>query len=344
MPAISLKNAAACLRFNIANNIPTFIWGPPGVGKSQVVHQVLKELKYNIIDIRLSLRDPVDLRGLPLQDVKGGSTKWLPPAELPNVARDGDKGGLFLDEANTASLAMQSAAMGLVLDRKLGEYHLPDGWVPIAAGNRLIDKAAAQRMGTALKNRFSHLEIGVDLDSWCEHANKAEFHPMVVGFIRFRPDLLHIMPGTGVKGSTSIPAEANAFPTPRAWEVVCKYADASEAIRQTLVASVVGEGPAAEFEGFARVWARLPSINEIFTSPKSARVPPMDEPSVHFAVAAAVARRCNKDNFDNALIYAARLTKEFEVMIAVDAVKRDPALQKTRAFAKWAVNNQEVVI
>ena len=82
---------------------------------------------------------------------------WYVPDELPRVERDGEFGYLFLDEINTGSPQMMAVMMQLVLDRKVGEYTLPPGWRIIAAGNRVSDRAAAQRMPTALRNRFAHI-------------------------------------------------------------------------------------------------------------------------------------------------------------------------------------------
>lgn len=330
---MTLKTLSTCLEYNIMKDIPTFIWGPPGVGKSQTVWQVADRLGYSVIDMRLSLRDPVDLRGLPLVDPVKGTTRWLPPGELPQVKRDGRKGILFLDEANTASMQMQSAAMGLVLDRKLGEYTLPEGWVPVAAGNRMSDKAAAQRMGTALKNRFAHFEIVPDLEAWTTWAAKTGLHPMVIGFVRFRPALLHVMP----KG------EENSFPTPRAWEKVAKVADAPEAIRLQLVSAIVGEGAGIEFEGFCQIFKDLPSIDQILKAPRTVRCPDASEVAACWAVSQALATRVVRENFAQALDYTERLPKEFQVSMVVDAINREPDLKKTKSYVNWAVANQEVV-
>jgi len=334
MTAMSLKLAGECIEQYILSNTPVFLWGPPGIGKTSIVQQVAKKLSMGLIDIRLSLRDPVDLRGLPMTDLNTGKTRWLTPAEMPYIERDGERGILFLDEANTATQAMQSAAMGLVLDRKVGDYHLPPGWLPIAAGNRLVDKAAAQRMGTALRNRFAHIEVAVDLDAWCGWAKSSTIDPLMIAFLRYRQELLHKMP-TG---------DENAFPTPRAWEQAAKFVASPESVRQKLITGLVGEGPAQEFEAFARLWKQLPSIGQIIENPKSVAVPDDKEPAVFYAIASALARRATPQNFANILEYAARIPKEFCVSIAVDAVKRDPELQKTAAFAKWAVSNSEIVI
>ena len=333
---ISPKTLASCLVECIKANIPAMAWGKPGIGKSDVVRQVAASLGYGLIDFRATLRDPVDLRGLPLVDAKTGTTRWLAPNELPNADRDGDKGILFLDELPNAPPLMQASCFGLVLDRQLGEYRLPEGWVPIAAGNRMADRSASQRMPSALKNRFAHFEVQADIDSWSDWANKAELNPLIIAFVRYRAELLHKMPE----------GDDNAFPTPRAWQSVSRCFDKSMAmhLRFSLVTGLVGPGPAAELEAFITSWTRLPPIQQIIDNPKSAMVPNMDEPGLMYAVSSAIARKATRETFGNVLTYAARLPKEFEILTAVDAVRRDPLLTKSSAFVQWAVRNQSVVV
>lgn len=330
---MTLKLAATALCSYVSADIPVMLSGPPGVGKSEVVYQVAERLKYNVVDLRVSRMDPVDLHGLPIQDVKSMTTKWLPPDALPDEKRDGLKGLLFLDELPHASEAMQKACFGLVLERRLGKYVLPKGWVPIAAGNRIVDRAGVIKMPTPLRNRFAHIEVAVDLESWVEWANRNNIHALVSGFIRWKSELLHMMPQ----------GEDNAFPTPRAWAKVSLLAEADESIRQHLVEGLVGPGPAGEFESFCRTYARLPSMKEILTSPKTARVPPADEPGVYYAVASAVSKRATADNLANIVTYMNRLPKEFEVFMMTDAVHRDKTLTDCKAFANWSIDNQEVV-
>lgn len=334
MSIMNLKMLAECLKYNISKDIATMISGPPGVGKTSVTHQVANDIDYSLIVLILSIRDPVDLRGLPLIDPIKGTTRWLAPGELPQEKRDGKKGILFIDEINTVGKQMEAAALGLVLERKLGEYRLPPGWIPVAAGNRLIDKASANRMGTAMKNRFAHFEIVADVDAWVNWAVKAKLNPLVIGFIKFRPELLHKMP----------PGDENAFPTPRAWETVSKVAEAPDNIRLQLVSAIVGDGAAMEFEGFLQVYKGLPSISQILADPRGVHVPGVDKPAALWAVSQALSLYVTASSFGNAIIYTGRMPKEFQVSMVVDAVHRDATLMKTKAFVQWAVANQDVVI
>lgn len=331
---VSIDVAAICITALIDANEPAFLWGPPGVGKSEAIRQIAKDTGRGLIDFRASLRDPVDLRGLPLVDEKTNKTRWLSPHELPNVERDGARGILFMDELNVASQAMQAACFGLVLERRIGEYVLPEGWVPIAAGNRRADRAAAQRMPTALRNRFAHFEVEADLGAWCKWATIAGIDPQMIAFLRYRTELLHVMPA----------GDQNAFPTPRAWAKVAKIINQPESVRHHLIRAIVGEGAAAECEGFLRLWANLPPIAEILRSPTTAKKPGDDQPAEMYAVATALARKVDRTTFGNALIYAKRLPAEYGVIIAKDAVARDPKLKETEAFVSWALENKDVVL
>jgi MoxR-like ATPase len=180
-----------------------FVWGGPGSGKSAVVKQLAKKRGLALRDIRVLLLDPVDLRGLPY--LSDGRSKWATPDFLP---QDGE-GILFLDELNAAPPMVQASCYQLVLDRKLGEYTLPEGWSIIAAGNRDSDRAVTNRMPTPLRNRFVHLDFEVDMQEWSQWAIQSAIRPEVIAFLRFRPNLLSVFD-----------RDSNVFPSPRSWEFV----------------------------------------------------------------------------------------------------------------------------
>lgn len=331
---MDIKNAKKAMLAYMQHDIPTFLWGAPGVGKSDAVRQVADELEQPVIDFRAILRDPVDIRGLPAIDNKAGIARWLPPSDLPNEDRDGAEGILFMDELNAAPQAVQAACFGLVLDRKVGEYHLPPGWRIIAAGNRSSDRAAAQRMPTALANRFAHIDVETSTEAWAEWANTSNLAPEIVAFIRFRPALLHAM--------DTASNDLRTFPTPRAWANVAKFVNSTQDtdFRFQLSKGLVGEGPAIELEGFLRIYQNLPSLAAILSAPKQTKVP--DEVAARFAIASGLARKVTTKNFQNALSYAERMPKEFEVMMVLDAIKRDNKLSHTNTFVEWASKNQNV--
>jgi len=146
------------------HHTPVMIWGPPGVGKSQLVSDIAQQHSVPLVDIRLSQLEPTDLRGIPFRSE--GLVEWAVPRMLPDADRHGSKGILFLDEITSATPAVSAAAYQLILDRCLGEYVVPEGWVIFAAGNRQGDRGVTYSMPSPLANRFTHFNFDVNVDDW----------------------------------------------------------------------------------------------------------------------------------------------------------------------------------
>lgn len=305
---------------------PAFIWGPPGIGKSEVVQQVAAQRQVALKDLRVILLDAVDLRGLPY--LADRQTKWAIPDFLP---REG-KGILFLDELNAAPALVQAACYQLVLDRKLGDYSVPDSWDILAAGNRESDRSNTTRMPTALRSRFVHLNFEVDHKEWQNWALANSVRDEVIALLSLRPDLLH-----------QFDRDANAFPSPRTWKFVSDIlnTDPSPTIEQELIEGAVGKAGAIECVGFLKDFRKLPNIDAILLNPDKERVP--DQPGTRYAVACALSRRATETNFDRICRYLERMPREFGVFCVTDAVRRAPDVQHTRAFTQWAVANDEVL-
>ncbi|MGO9271768.1 MAG: MoxR family ATPase, partial [Terriglobia bacterium] len=296
-----------------------------------VVRQLAEASKLPLQDVRALLLDPVDLRGLPFLGSDGRS-KWAAPDFLP---QDGS-GILFLDELNAAPAMVQASCYQLVLDRKLGEYTLPQGWAIIAAGNRDSDRAVTTRMPTPLRNRFVHLEFDVDLQDWSEWAIQAGIRPEVIAFLRFRPELLSVF----------IDRDANAFPSPRSWEFVSRILDSlnshsNPSIEHEVIAGAIGAGAATEFSGFLRIFRELPNIDAILLNPLQEPVP--ENAAAQYAVASALARCASDTNFDRICLYLGRLPTEFRVLCVRDATLRQPAVRYTAGYTRWAVENHNAI-
>lgn len=331
------KGVRAALHVAVQADTPTFIWGSPGIGKSDIVRQVAREREIGLIDVRMLLLDPVDLRGLP--HVNGdGRAHWAEPSFLP---REG-KGILFLDEMNSAPPLVQAAGYGLILDRRLGEYTLPPGWLPIGAGNYESDRAVAHRMPTPLKSRFTHLNMVVDNDEWHEWALSANIRPEVTGFLKFRRELLHVFN-----------RDAQTFPCPRTFAALSRLLDAAPppSVEAAVYAGTIGEGAAIEFVTWLQTWRSMPSIDDALAEPtaKSTKVPSASDLSTRYAVASAIGRRIDKDTFANAVTYLERFDAvEFVVMAVRDAVVANggTAVQKWvteigAPFKRWTAKYTE---
>lgn len=322
---------------------PTMIHGSPGVGKSDIVRQVAKQRGVELIDLRLSQLDPVDLRGVPSIDTKKRITLWNTPNFLPTNG----EGILFLDEINSAAQATQAAAYQLVLDRKLGDYVLPPGWDIVAAGNRVTDRAIVNEMSTALKNRFVHLEYEVNNEDWCSWALTSGITTEILSFIRFRPMLLneldHRTDGEQERDRVQRLKNSNAFATPRSWEFMSNIIkqNPQQEIEYELYTGAVGEGPATEFMGYLKYYRDLPNLDALLLNPDTTNVP--EEPATLYALATGLAEKASPDSFERVVKYALRMPAEFQVLLMKDAVARDSVLTNSKSFNTWAIKNSHIL-
>ena len=256
---VSPNGAKRSIRRAFKKKRPIFIWGPPGIGKSEVVHQIGDEYKKAlVIDIRLSLWEPTDIKGIPYFDSNAGTMVWAPPSELPDeaTAKKYEVVILFMDEMNSAPPAVQAAAYQLILNRRVGTYHLPDNVVIVAAGNRDADKGVTYRMPAPLANRFVHLEMKVDFEDWLQWAAEHQLHSDVVGYLTFaKKDLYDFDPKS----------PSRSFATPRSWSFVSELLedDDDENTTTDLVSGAVGEGLAVKFMAHRKVASKLPNPTDI---------------------------------------------------------------------------------
>jgi hypothetical protein len=245
--------------FNVKR--PIFLWGPPGIGKSDVVAEIARDMGALLIDLRLGQMDPTDIRGIPFYNKELGKMDWAPPIDLPDeeTASQYPYVVLFMDEMNSAPPAVQSAAYQLVLNRRVGKYRLPDNVVMVAAGNRESDKGVTYRMPTPLSNRFVHSEMKVDFPSWQEWAIKNQIHKDVVGFLTFAKQDLY---------DFDAKSSSRAFATPRSWTFVSELLadeDLDVATTTDLIAGTVGEGLAVKFMAHRKISSKLPRPEDILS-------------------------------------------------------------------------------
>lgn len=189
----------------VAPTRPVFVWGPPGIGKSSVISQFSSELGMECVPLLGSQLAPEDLIGIP--QIQGDVSRFVPPSLIVRK----EEFCLFIDELNIASSEVQKSFYSLILEQRVGEYHLPKGSIVIGAGNRSADSALVRQMPSALVNRMVHVHLKVDSRIWLDWARNAGIHQLVVDYIQTRPSHL----------STEIaPTDETPFSTPRAWHYV----------------------------------------------------------------------------------------------------------------------------
>jgi len=313
------------------NRVVPFIIGAPGGGKSACARDIVRTMGLtNLVEFTASLRDPVDILGTP--DNRGEYTRWVPPAEFWQLRQGVGPCALILEELSDATIPVQNALCGVIYDRKAGDLRLSDQLFIIATGNRTEDKSGANRITSKLANRTRRFEFTESIDDWAEWALSVGIDHVLIQFLRFRPDLLSDF-------------DPNRFcnPTPRKWEAVSLIpTDLPDHLYYENVVGEVGEGAAAEYVGFRRIYASLPDIGQLLAEPEKAKVPV--DPATKYALMGALAHRASKENFGRICAYLARVEPEFAVMCVRDAIKRNPEIKKTKEFADWALKNAHVLI
>ena len=249
------KGAIRSLRHAIKMRRPIFLWGPPGIGKSDIVKQIGESADREVIDVRLPLWEPTDIKGIPYYNSDSKTMEWAPPSELP---RDpASKAIIFLDELNSAPPAVQAAAYQLVLNRRVGTYVLPKGVDIVAAGNRDGDRGVTYRMPKPLANRFLHLEMKPDFEDFQEWAVMNKLHAEVLGYLGVaKQDLFDFDPKSS----------SHAFATPRSWSVVSDLLqddDIDTDTLQNLIAGAIGDGLAVKFMAARKIAGKLPKAMDI---------------------------------------------------------------------------------
>ena len=239
---------------------PVFLWGAPGIGKSELVADLCESLGGKLYDLRLALMDPSDLKGVLYYNPTVGSAMWNAPPDLPS-AEEAAKYPvvfLFLDEMNSAAPATQAAAYQLVLNRRIGTYELPDNVVIVAAGNRDTDRGVVYRMPSPLANRFVHLNLRVDFESWNDWALNHGINPDVVAYVTCnKNDLFNFDPRSS----------GTSFATPRSWSFVSELLqeDLADGELNDLVSGTVGEGVALKFAAHRKVASQMPNPSDILS-------------------------------------------------------------------------------
>jgi MoxR-like ATPase len=223
----------------------SMLWGTRGVGKSSIVRQVAEHFDAPLVDLRLTTIEPVDIRGAIYADDSREQTVWFPPEFLPG--EDEPEGILFLDELTAADQRLQISAYSLILDRRVGKYRLPEGWLVVAAGNAAFHGAVSHDMGTALADRMFHFNVQTVIDAFLDHALANDFAPEIMAYLKVRPDKLD-------DTHSQLANDHLVGASPRGWEDISNVLKSklSETGKRVFVQGRIGAANAAEFFGVLR--------------------------------------------------------------------------------------------
>ena len=311
----------------IAADEPLLILGEPGGGKSAISNQVGAALRVPMYDLRTAQLDAVDVRGVP--EVVNHIARWATPEFIPAEG----PGILVLEELPNATVAVQSALLELVQDRRVGKAELSKDIAILSTGNRVQDRAGAGRLISSLRDRFVSVQLDVDVADWVAWALDNGICNEVISFIRLNNELL-----------ANFDPQKDVSASPRSWEKVSRLLPhLSSSIRLPMCEGTVGESAATAFIGYLSVYATMPDPDVVLLNPQNAAIP--DDPAVLYALCGAIARKASSATADRIFQYASRLAAEFSIVTVTDALRKDEqAMRSTRAFPEWATENQDVLV
>ena len=302
-----------------------YIEAPPGVGKSANVYQSVQELNAEfpctMAESRASIKDVVDVAGVPWPDRERGVTVFLPPSEIPNASIHGPRGVWFIDDFPNAPPAVQNSFYSyLIPPHRLNDHTLPEGYAIIAAGNRVEDASGVFRMGRALVNRLTIVELEVDKDQWLQWALAKQLHADVIAF--------HVSPASVTERGGKVvdllfdfdPESLDvAFPSPRQWEAASRILRmATEdhlppiAVRG-LLQGTVGVEAEHQFETFRRLFHELPDIEPILQG-RGSKWMGVKSVDGKYALLTAVLVRSGLDHLGNVLRWLLEIDPEYSIL------------------------------
>lgn len=326
-------DAKAAIHVLVQANTPGIFWSGPGCGKSRIAEQLAAEMDKDYLDVRVLLHDPSDFK-FPMPDLATRTVHWVQSV----FPRDPDWNGIIvLEEIDKAAPLQQNALLGLVLERRLGEYTLPEKAYILATANRVEDKAGSHRLVTTLCSRFVHIDLDVSLEDWMAWAIASNVSAEVRAFLNYRPKKLYEFDANSGE---------RAFPCPRTWEFVSKILPHTPShLLMGLLSGTVGRATAAEFVGFLQIYRELPSLDPILNDPANAPVP--REPAILYALSGAVSERmrnATEREMGNVMAYAMRLPDEFSVLMGLDSAAANQRIMQVKAADPWMKKHKHVLM
>ena len=330
---VTINQAKKLVETYIRAKLVPMLKGSPGIGKSAIVHAIADAYNLKLIDLRLSQCDPNDINGFP--KLTGDRACYAPMNTFPiegDAIPEGYSGWLlFLDEFNSAPIAVQSAAYKLVLDRMVGLHKLHKNVAIVCAGNKETDNAIVQPMSTAMQSRLAHIDLMLDPKEWVEFAQKQNFNHYITDYIQAFPDKLF----------TFNPDHSDeTYGCPRTWQFadsVLKVTEAKDPNRIPLLAGVLSEGLAREFIHYTEIYESLPKWEKMVSEPELIPIP--KEPSILYGFTGVISYNTNEETLAQVMKLVARMPKEWQVVCMRQLMRRKPQLKKLSPVVKWVADS-----
>jgi len=320
----------------LTNQETLMIKGAPGIGKTRIISKIAEERGYKGICIDAAISSPTDFKGIPMYNQSSDTASFKPYDILVEMINTTDPTLVFFDDFGLATPSVQGSVMHLLSERRVGHHQISDNVTFMIATNEQKQNAGVGLVLEPVKSRcLSIIALEPDVEDWISWAYQSEIHPHVIGFIRFRPEMLWSFEATN---------DLTNSPSPRTNEHVSKILSMglAPAIEHEMIEGAAGSGYAIEFAGYKKMAESIVSLDHIIENPHSAEVP--SEPSILYATTTALAYRVDRKNLKSMIDYSRRMPEEFALkFIEYDIMSRDESLKETSEYAEWVVEYQDLL-
>lgn len=310
----------------IALKIPVYLWGSPGTGKTALVKKLARLQKKELIVKIASGMDPADASGYGTIDGGWQYPKWLPTVNKPGI--------IFLDELNTAPPAVVAPLLQFVQDRKMGDYSLPSEWDILAAGNYESDRTFVHRLGTAMSNRWAHIDLDVDFDAWMRDWGNENLCEEIMAYLYKNPNELHNFDPN---------SDEATFESLRSWEHANKVWKTKIKAKEELLAGTIGKGSALKFIGFTRIWDKLPDLDAAIAAPDTYPIPGEEDSSVLYATVGSLIFRLARRTAEGISKYISRFPIEFQLMFIREGCRKYKPLAETQYISDFIAKHGTII-
>lgn len=357
MPTITLNMSQAIeavavnlyMQLNVPGTLPVILIGKPGEGKTAIAEAATKAIGPNAkmlfasdakdIPLHAPTREPIDLPGLPT--IKDGRTTWAQSDFIP-TDEDGE-GVVVIDELKQCPPNNMAGFSQLIWSRGVNKHKLGSRWAMVITSNGDADKCATHKIPMHIRSRMTHIYVESCVNTTVAYANENKWHPKVIAFLRFRPELVNNFDPKLNADTYCIPRTLEALSglmyTVDTYETNGNPMNAI--VRDALIHGTIGEGAAVEFIGFLKLVDTLPDPNKVYSQPDTLPVP--DDPAVCYALSATLAHKATDNTLAAILTYLDRVGIEYATKAVVDIGKRSPDLADNEAYASWCVRNNHML-
>jgi len=323
----------------IKNNMNILLKGAPGVGKSDVISDiVINKMGFELMIQHPIVSNPVDFKGLPVSGVVNNelTAEFIPYGDLQKMMTAQKDLVVFFDDLGQAPQSVQASVMQIILAREINGKKISDKVRFIAATNDKTDNAGVSGLITPLLSRFAGIfKIEIDGDSWINWAINNNMPHELIAYIKAKPSMLSTFDSKN--------KNIENFACPRTIANLGRWIN-NGVINHEVWSGSVGESFATEFMAFYKICtsiAKLPT--EIINNPSGADIP--SKPDVLYFVLTALANKSKDEKTFNSIVtYLKRLPKEYEAFAVKLIVTKNPKMKETSIYINWHVQNQDVVV